>query len=177
MSSEPRSAAPAYSVCPGCGVRLPIIADAQPDARYNASAECWQLYGELTAYTLSRGDWDGGTFIHQLAVDAYGAQHVRENSRPIGPAFALIGLYLTCERGYSGRQVQHMHTLLANRSKTWPRFTPPADRGAVTIADVLRAPEGEPRDAMLRRWGCAVWEAWAPEHERVKALLASVMGD
>ncbi len=171
-------ATPEQSLCPGCGVRLPIDADAQPDARYNASAECLRLYGELNAYTLSRGDWDGnGVFIHQLAVDAYAAQHVGEHSRPIGPAFALIGLHLTCERGYTGRQVQHMHMLLARRSKDWPRFTPPANRGTVTIADVLRAPEGEPRDAMLRQWGCAIWEAWAPEHERVRALFASVMED
>ncbi len=42
-----------YRVCPGCGVRLPA-SDAQPDGRYNASAECWQLYLELTAYTLAR---------------------------------------------------------------------------------------------------------------------------
>ena len=178
MSSEPRSSAPAYTVCPGCGVRLPVNADAPLDARYNASAECWQVYGELTAYTVAHGDWDGGgQFIHQLAVDAYGAQHVRENARPIGPAFALIGLYLTCERGYTGRQVQHMHTLLAQRSKTWPRFSPPAHAGTLTVADVMRAPPGEARDATLRQWGRSVWEAWALEHERVRALFNRVMGD
>ena len=178
MGNEQQSGEPAYSVCPGCGVRLPIDADAVPDARFNASAECLRLYGELNVYTLTRGDWaDGGTFIHQLAVDAYAAQHAGDNSRPIGPAFALIGLYLTCERGYTGRQVQHMHTLLARRSKSWPCFTPPASRGAVTITDVLRAPEGEARDAALRQWGSAAWEAWQPEQERVKSLFASVMGD
>jgi len=58
--------------CPGCGVRLPV-SEAQPDGRYNASAECLRLYGELTAYTLTRGDVE---FIHQLAVDAYCAQHI-----------------------------------------------------------------------------------------------------
>ena len=167
----------AYSVCPGCGARLPVNSDAPLDARFNASAECWQLYGELTAYTVARGDWaDAGEFIHQLAVDAYGAQHVGENSRPIGPAFALIGLYLTCERGYTGRQAQHMHMLLARRSKTWPRFTPPQHAGALTAADVMRVPEGEARDAMLREWGRSVWEAWQPEHERVRVLFEHVMG-
>lgn len=178
MTDDPRSGEPAYTVCPGCGARLPISADAQPDPHYDASAECLQLYGELSAYTVTRGDWaDAGEFIHQMLVDAYGAQHVTDNARPIGPAFALIGLYLTCERGYTGRQVQHMHTLLANRSKTWPRFTPPQSKGAMTILDVMRAPEGEARDAMLHHWGCAVWATWAPEHERVRALYASVMGD
>lgn len=90
-----------YRTCPGCGLRVPVSA-ACADERYNASAECWQAYGELSAYTLARGY---GAFIHQLAVDTYAAQHSGERVRPIGTAFALIGLYLTFERGYSGRQV------------------------------------------------------------------------
>jgi Family of unknown function (DUF5946) len=166
-------ATPQYSDCPGCGVRLPAT-QAQPDTRYNASAECWQLYGELTVYTLSRG-YVG--FIHQLAVDAYGAQHVGERARPIGVAFALIGLYLACERGYSGQQVQHMHMLLARRSKTWPPFTPPPHPGSLTIRDVLQAPPGDKRDAELRRWGQSVWDAWSHEHARVKTLFERVMAD
>jgi hypothetical protein len=170
-------ATPLYRACPGCGERLPAT-DAQPDARYdaryNASAECWQLYGEMTVYTLARGYRE---FIYQLAVDAYGAQHVGETTRPIGVAFALIGLYFACERGHSGRQVQHMHMLLARRAKTWPRFAPPSHVGNVTVHDVMRARPGEERDAMLRRWAGAVWEAWGQEHERVKALVEHVMGD
>ena len=164
---------PSQQDCPGCGVRLPS-SGARADGRYNASAECWQLYGELSAYTMTRGY---GAFIHQLAVDAYGAQHAGENARPIGVAFALIGLYLACEKGYSGRQVQHLHTLLARRSKSWPRFTLPPQTGALTVLDVMRAQPGEQRDDMLRQWGQSVWDAWSQEHARVKLLFASVMSD
>lgn len=164
---------PLYRDCPGCGVHLPI-SEAHADGRYNASAECWQLYGDVSAYTVTHGDRG---FIHQLAVDTYGAQHAGENVRPITVAFALIGLYLACERGYSGRQVQHMHMLLAQRSKTWLRFAPPAHAGAVTVLDVVQARPGEERDAMLRRWRQAVWNAWNEEHERVRSLMASVMAD
>lgn len=171
-----QSASRHYRECPGCGVRLPISEDAFGDERYNASAECWQLYGELSAYTAERG-YSSGAFIHQLAVDAYGAQHAGASGRPIGLAFALIGLYLACERGYSGKQVQHTHTLLAQRSKNWPGFTPPRQMGALTVWDVLQAPPGEQRDAMLRQWGRSVWDAWIQEHERVRSLFASVMGD
>lgn len=159
--------------CPGCGVRLPA-SEAHPDGRYNASAACVQLYDELTAYTLTRGS---GEFIHQLAVDAYRAQHADETMPAIGLAFALIGLYFACERGYSGRQVQHMHMLLARRSKTWPRFVPPAHAGSITVLDVMRAEPGDERDTMLRRWACSVWAAWDKEHERVRALVASVMSE
>ncbi len=166
---------PGYHVCPGCGVRQPI-SEAYADERFNASAECWQLYGELTAYTVAKGYADGD-FIHQLAVDTYSAQHATGHGPAIGAAFALIGLYLACEQGYSGRQVQHMHGLLARRSKTWPRFVPPPHVGDVTILDVMQAAPGEARDAMLRRWGQSVWEAWGQEHERVKALVETVMAD
>src|SRR5689334_15098047 len=124
-------APPLYSDCPGCGAHLPVVED-HVDGRYNASAACWQFNDELNVYTLTRGDRESA-FIHQLQVDAYGAQHVIADARPIGPAFALIGLYLACERGYSGRQVQHTHMLLARRSKDWPRFTPPTHAGNVTI--------------------------------------------
>lgn len=108
--------------CPGCGVRLPV-SEAQSDGRYNASVECRRLYDELSAYTVTRGD---AAFIHQLGVDAYAAQHSGGSMRPITTPFALIGLSLTFERGYSGRQVQRVHTLLAGRPKSWPRFDPPS---------------------------------------------------
>jgi hypothetical protein len=165
---------PTTRACAGCGLRLPVT-EAQPDPRYDASPECWQLYGELTASTVTRGDSE---FIHQYLVDAYGAQHVVARPRPIGPAFALIGLYLSCERGHTGRQVQHLHVLLARRSKTWPAFTPPPPPvGALTILDVLNAPPGDERDATLRRWARAVWAAWQHEHDRVKTLFETVMAD
>jgi hypothetical protein len=47
----------------------------------------------------------------------------------------------------------------------------------VTVLDVVRARAGDERDAMLRRWSQSVWDAWGQEHERVKALVASVMAD
>ena len=166
---------PLYTDCPGCGAHLPVSED-YVDGRYNTSPACWKLCGELTVYTLTRGDRESA-FIHQLAVDTYGAQHVTADARPIGAAFALIGLYLTCERNYSGRQVQHMHMLLARRSKTWPHFAPPSRAGDMTILDVMQAPPGVERDAALRQWGQSVWEAWSHEHARVRSLFETVMTD
>lgn len=160
-----------WRTCPGCGLRLPV-STAPADERYNASAECWQRYGELSAYTLAHGY---GEFIHQLAVDTYAAQHAGPQARPIGTAFALIGLYLTFERGYSGRQVQDAHRRLAARSKHWPRFAPPRHVGTLTVEDVLREPPGEERDSRLRQWGHAVWDAWRDEHARVASLVASFL--
>ena len=160
-------------VCPGCGLRLPI-SDAPGDERFNASPECLALHNELTGYTVMRGDPE---FIHQHFVDAYAAQHTAEGQPTIRAAFALIGLYLACEKGYTGKQVQRMHMLLARRSKQWPRFTPPAHVGELTVQDVLRAEPGQPRDDALMRWARSVWQAWSEQHARVQALFEQVMAD
>ena len=122
---------------------------------------------ELSYYTLAHDS----TFIHQHAVDAYGAQHVRQSRSTIGAAFSLAGLYLAVERGLTGRQVQKMHMLMASRSKAWPRFEPPRDVGRLTVADVLAAPAGQLRDEALMRWCGTVWAAWSSEHDRVRAMI------
>jgi hypothetical protein len=143
--------------CPGCGAEL-----GEDDA-----GGCAALYHALSAETLSDRD---PTFPHQLAVDAYAAQHAGPDSKPITTAFALIGLYLVCERGFTGRDAQRAHMFLGRRRQEWPRFAPPADRGGVTIADVLAAGEGG-RNEALRRWAGSVWAAWRDQHARVAALV------
>jgi hypothetical protein len=164
---------PVFRTCPGCGLRLPV-SDALADPRFNASPECLEIHGELTGYTVSRRD---PAFIHQHLVDAYTAQHVGPQSKPIGAAFALIGLYLALEKGYTGKQVQYLHMLLARRSKQWPTFPRPEGISALTVYDVLQAAPGEARDSILMRWAAAVWEIWAPEHERVRRLFEDTMAD
>lgn len=123
---------------------------------------------ELSYYTLAHGD---PRFIHQHLVDAYGAQHLRPSRSTIGAAFVLAGLYLAVERGFTGRQVQKMHVLMASRSKEWPRFTPPPDVGAMTVADVLAVEAGPDRVQALMEWCGVVWKAWARDHERVRAMV------
>lgn len=126
-------------------------------------------YEELCAYTLSHGD---PRFIHQHVVDAFAAQHADENSKPIGLTFALVGLYLHVERGFTGRQVQRAHMALARKKRTWPRFPLPADRGAITAVDVMAAAEGAARDRVISEWCAAVWKAFGESRAEVIALLA-----
>jgi len=128
-------------------------------------------YDELAAYTLSHGD---PAFIHQYVVDAFAAQHATEDSRPIGVAFALIGLYLHLERGRSGREVQQAHIRLARRRRQWPTFALPVERGDLTIRDVFAVPPGPERDRAIDRWCASVWKAWSGSHHRVVALLAEI---
>jgi hypothetical protein len=142
--------------CAACG------AEVRDDA-----AGCLGLYHELAAKTLSDRD---PTFPHQLAVDAYAAQHAGAATKPITTAFALIGLCLVCERGFTGRQAQRAHMFLGRRRQEWPRFESPADVGPITVADVLAAGDGARREA-LQQWAASVWAAWRDQHEPVAALI------
>lgn len=126
------------------------------------------LYNELAYYTLAHGD---PAFIHQHVVDAFTAQHADENSKPIAVVFALIGLYLYLEKGFTGRQVQQMHMRLARYRKQWPRLPLPRERGDVTAADVLAEPPGQERDKMIHTWCVSVWQAWRESRPQLLELL------
>jgi Family of unknown function (DUF5946) len=145
--------------------------DLPHDSRYNASGACRAQFDELCFWTLSQAD---ERFMHQHAVDAYAAQHVSPNSPAIFAAFALVGLCLCVERGFNGRQVQRAHVLLARTGRRWPAFAPPGFVGAVVVADVVATTAGAGREAALLRWCASVWDAWAAEHERVRALIKNL---
>jgi hypothetical protein len=126
------------------------------------------LYNELCAYTLQHGD---PAFIHQHVVDAFAAQHATRESKPINVAFSLAGLYLHVEKGFSGRQVQRAHMQLARRKRTWPTFELPRDRGTVTVVDVMGAPAGAGRDALIDTWCASVWAAFASNRSALVDFL------
>jgi hypothetical protein len=127
-----------------------------------------QAYDELQCYTLGHG---GLKFIHQHVVDAWAAQHADERTKPIGLAFALIGLYLHIEKGYSGRQVQLVHMKLGRRKQDWPSFPLPRERDSVTVVQVMAAQAGPERDKAIDAWCASVWEAFSESHRAVAELL------
>ena len=127
-----------------------------------------EAYTEITYYTLSHSD---PAFIHQLVVDAFAAQTAAEDDKPIKLTFALVGLYLHVEQGFTGRQVQLAHMQLARVKQQWPPFSLPEERGMITAVDVVEAPSGPERDAMIHRWCASVWEAYSGDREIVVHLL------
>jgi hypothetical protein len=136
-----------------------------------------ELYYELAYYTLSH--LDQKFFIHQYLVDAFAAQTAREDSKAIGLYFALAGLYLHLEKGYSGREVQLAHIQMAkNKDKVgeWPTFSLPLDRGSINISDVLKVSPGPLRDQAIKDWSASVWKAFSKEHEKVKQILEVNIG-
>lgn len=127
-----------------------------------------QAYHELSAYTLTHGD---PRFIHQHVVDAWAAQSAAPTGKPISVTFALAGLYLHVERGFSGRQVQLAHMRMARKKQTWPHFDLPDRRGEMTAMDVLAVAAGPERDAAIDAWCASVWGAFVPQRDVVVALL------
>ena len=127
-----------------------------------------EIYNELCCYTLEHGD---PAFLHQHVVDAFMAQHADERTKPIGVAFALVGLYLHVVKGFSGKQVQRTHMTLAQRKRTWPTFALPRERGDLTVADVMTKDAGPDRDAAIDQWCASVWNAYRASHHAVIELL------
>jgi hypothetical protein len=125
-------------------------------------------YEELQCYTLAHRD---PAFIHQHVVDAFAAQHADEETKPITLTFALIGLCLHVDYGFSGGQVQRAHMALARHRRGWPSLQLPVDRGVLTVADVVVRPEGQARDEAIDRWCASVWTAYKETHPAVVALL------
>jgi|GEM_PF-43345 len=154
--------------CPGCGAKLPDNGQ-PPDERYNASAACLGLSGELAAYHLELAAPD---FPHQMAVDAYGAQHAGAKMKPIRTAFSLIGLYLALEKGYTGKEVQRAHMQLAGLNIAWPQLEPLNPVYTLTIRDVLQAAPGEARAIALHNWADDVWRNWEHAHDWAQQICA-----
>jgi Family of unknown function (DUF5946) len=110
-------------------------------------------YHDLCCYTLTHGH---PAFLHQHVVDAFSAQDARDGDKPMRLTFALIGLYLHVERGFTGRQAQLAHVKLARKRRRWPELQVPNDRGSITAATVLGAEPGSQRDEMIDAWSRCV---------------------
>lgn len=152
--------------CPGCKVLLPNQGLGL-DERYNAIGECVSLYGELTAYTIMKQDI---TFIHQLVVDAYAAQHVGKTTKNITTVYSLVGLYLVNEHRFSGRQVQQAHMKLSKYRIKWPYFEPPKHTCDIHVFRIMNTDEGDQRDEMIKKWSEGVWMSWEHKHEWVRNI-------
>jgi hypothetical protein len=127
-----------------------------------------QQYNELSYYTLAHQDM---SFIHQHIVDAYTAQTADERTKSITITFSLAGLFLYIEKGYTGRQVQQFHMIMAKNKRAWPAFVLPAKRGEINVSHVLAISPGPGRDKMIHQWCVSVWEAFKDNRKTIEDLI------
>lgn len=127
-------------------------------------------YHEVMSYTLQHEDQ--AYFIHQHAVDAYTAQMANKETKPIALIFALAGLYLFLEHGYSGRQVQQAHMLMAKNKPPWPQISLPSERGHITVETVLAREPGPERDKMIKMWCAEVWSTFQASQATMAQLVS-----
>jgi hypothetical protein len=121
-----------------------------------------EIAGELLGYEVEHSAQLG--YLHQLRIDAYGAQHVAPDAPRIGRVFALNGLYMYFERGSSNLDVRTAHGIMANSYDDWPAMTPPEQVGRLTAYDVLLADDVE---SALISWAREVWESWPAEDQEI----------
>jgi Family of unknown function (DUF5946) len=127
-----------------------------------------QAYIDLSFYTLSLQDAD---FIHQHIAAAHTAQTAVTNTKPVSIVFALAGLLLHLEKGYTGREVQLFHQSMAAQKRQWPNIALPVERGAITVADVVKVLPGPERKAMITHWCASVWKAYHQNQGKIRELV------
>jgi len=125
-------------------------------------------YEQLYVYSATRGR---ETFILQLVVDAYGAQIATNETKPIALVFALVGLFLHVEKGFTGLQVQRVHMQLGRKKHQWPAIILPTHRGDITALEMLNVSEGPERDAAISEWCHSVWQAYRDNRSTIIDLL------
>lgn len=140
-----------------CGAKIP------------KDSNCQDLQNQLSFYTLNHQSPE--FFIHQLIVDAYAAQHAKPSDKPIKITFALIGLYLFSEKGYTGKQVQLAHMQLGEVKREYQKFSLPKNRGNITVADVLNIKAGKDRDQIIKAWAKSTWQAFIQNRQSIINLL------
>ncbi|GAA3139583.1 hypothetical protein GCM10010530_69620 [Kribbella aluminosa] len=132
------------------------------------------MSGELLGFEVGNAARLG--YLHQLRIDAYGAQHVHPDAPRIGPLFALNGLYMFLERGSGNLAVRTAHGIMANSYDDWPRLVPPPQVGDLTASDVLTAGGVDEVESTLLRWAREVWESWPDaERETVRNLTVELV--
>jgi hypothetical protein len=157
-----------YVVCPGCRNKLP---DRNLDLnnKYNASGECFEKFNDIAVYNFFKNDKN---YIHQVAVDAYVAQHSGTPTTNKATVLALIGLYLYVVREYKGNKIQIEQMRIAKLQNDWPRFEVHTNINEITVLDVLNeSAVGDKREEMIKKWAKYVWDCWSHEETGIANII------
>lgn len=162
-------------ICPGCGARFfagSAVLGGHDD--YDVSPECWHSYGTLISFIAGL---PGELAVwQQPAADAFTLQHWSGSMPPIRQAFALNGLYLVFELGYTGLQARAAHGRLAGTGAAWTTYEVPDHAGDMRASDVSIAAVAHCADDMAS-WGRTAWDAWEHAHDAVAEQTDRLLSD
>jgi Family of unknown function (DUF5946) len=136
-------------------------------AYYNASPECWSVYGEVLANEYSNAVLFGQ--VHRQTVDSYAAQHVGGVHPDKSIDVHLAGLHLAFERKIAPALLPAVFQRLATSVDAWPHFVPPQGEWPMTVFDVAMSAD---HTTAVREWSASVWRAWSHEHAAIAAFVA-----
>ena len=154
------------SPCPGCGARFPALEG--PVHEYmESSPACWHAFGQV----LAREYADPALFsIHRLSVDSYAVQHPGGTSRQaiqsVGVHLARLCLFL--ERGLTADEANAAMLRVGKIKASMHFLSRPPSLGAITVADVIVAPNVDQHARVVGEWARAAWEAWSEHHETIR---------
>jgi hypothetical protein len=156
--------------CPGCGGVFDDV-DGPTHPYMVSSPACWASFGALQADELTRFGYPPS---HGLVVDAYAASHGgdgRERRDRQSVCIHLMAICFVLERdGHPGARTALLRRATV-RKVDWPRLGRPAGAPALTHTHLRDAPDSDAYGLRAREWAAAVWELWAPEQTRIRALL------
>ena len=158
------------SLCPGCGLKMPVSTRPGKQGYYNTSMECWSLYTEVLCAEYSDAILFGQ--VHQLTVDTYSSQHAGGPHPDKSVVVHLVGLFLMLERDVRPTGVPPFLQRLAGSIQTWPHFSPPADMGSITVFDIALCESSEAHIKGVREWARIVWGCWAEHHAELSRLIS-----
>ena len=166
------------TACPGCGVDLPAADHVVPEV--NASPACTLVHGELMGFQMQHPVM---LRYHQMTADAYAAQHAGGTAPLLRVGYALAGLWLSIEHGFSGEDVRSIHRRMGRPTAAWPMFEPPeAGQPWLTVVDVaeagVRVHSERGHAKAVSAWAESVWETWLTRRpgtdDAVERMLSAV---
>ena len=132
---------------------------------------CWAAFGAMQADEATRFGYPP---VHGLAVDAYAASHGGDGSERRDRQSVCIHLMALCgvlERGLTSRQRIMLLQRATEPKRDWPVLSRPPGTPALTHLHAAAAADADDYARLVREWAGAVWDFWAPQHERVRLLL------
>ncbi len=147
--------------CPSCGAVAP-----------GGRSGCQRLFDELGAAAY---DDVRRASVHQVVVDAYSMQHPDEYGKS-AKSYAAHLMRLCCgvERNGDQKTYEAIRRWLDGRQPL-VRPSPPAERGTITIADVVGRPIDDYADA-VREWATQVWSAYSAQHVLAREWISAALG-